>query len=94
MKIRFYPLALMLFIWHLKCFYELAIISPLWFIWPLPTNPENRVERIICIYILIAINIIYQLWAGNNEKYNWAAPIIILLSSLFFPLLAMSFGHN
>ena len=94
MNIRFYPLILMVFIWHLKCIYELSIVNPFWFVWPLPTDPKERLCRVIAIYLLITINIIYQLYIIDNKKHEQLWAVIIILLMFFLPLLGISYGHN
>ena len=89
---KYYPLLLAAFVWHLRCFYELQIVNPIWWAWPLPIDGSQRVCRIIAIYLFIAANYVYYklLNADNDSKDGY---FIAFLNLIGFFMMFLSYSH-
>lgn len=94
MKKRFYPLILMVFIWHLKCIYELSIVNPFWFVWPLPTDPKERIARVSAIYLIIIANVFYQKYILDDKKQDELIISVSICWLFIIPLLGISYGGH
>jgi hypothetical protein len=83
--IKLIPAYIGLFVWHLRCLYELKIVNPLWFIFPLPKDPYVRVWSIIGIYLFILINYIWYKYNDKPEGFI-IVPLYLAVSVIYLAI--------
>ena len=86
---RFYPLFAAIFVWHLRCIYEASIVSPIWWAYPLPLEPDLRVLRVGGFYAVLIANILYQVGLKKDDYDYFIPGFIIFLLGIC--LLGLSF---
>ena len=89
---KYYPLLLAAFVCHLRCFYELQIVNPIWWAWPLPIDGSQRVCRIIAIYIFIAAYYFYYklINTTGDSKDNY---LVLLIIFIVFFIMFLTYSH-
>jgi hypothetical protein len=73
------PTYIGLFVWHLRCLYELKIVNPFWFVYPLPQDPHARVWAVIGLYV---IGLIYYVWHKTKERFL-VVPLYVFVSTIY-----------